>query len=61
MSAALTPHQERTIAVAAGCDPRTVRAYLKGKPQRSTTASRIAAALAKHGYPDRNPAPSDDG
>lgn len=54
MDAALTPHQEREVAVAAGCDPRTVRAYLAGKPQRSTTAARIAAALARFGHPVQN-------
>lgn len=49
----LNPHVERRVAVAAGCDPRTVRAYLHGKPQRSTTAARVAEALA------REPAPLD--
>lgn len=51
MSAAvLTPHQEREVAVIAGCDPRSVRAHLTGKSQRSTTAARIEDALAKLGY-----------
>lgn len=43
--AKLTPHDERRVAVAAGCDPRTVRAYLEGRPMRSTTAARIRDAL----------------
>lgn len=43
--AKLTPHEERRVAVTAGCDPRTVRAYLEGRPMRSTTAARIAEAL----------------
>ena len=46
----LTPHQEREVAVIAGCDPRSVRAHLTGKSQRSTTAARIEDALAKLGY-----------
>jgi DNA-binding LacI/PurR family transcriptional regulator len=33
------------VAVRAGCDPRTVRAYLDGRPQHSTTASRIERAI----------------
>lgn len=41
----LTPHDERRVAVVAGCDPRTVRAFLEGRPQRSTIASRVAEAL----------------
>lgn len=42
----LTPHHEREVAVLAGVDPRTVRAYLDGRPQHSTTAARIARAIA---------------
>lgn len=45
----LTPHDERRVAVAAGCDPRTVRAYLEARPMRSTTSARIAEALANLG------------
>jgi hypothetical protein len=41
----MTPHEERAVAVRAGVDPRTVRAYLAGRPQRSTVAARVAAAL----------------
>ena len=44
--AKMTPHEERQVAVAAGCDPRTVRAYLAGRPQTSTTAARVREALA---------------
>jgi hypothetical protein len=42
---ALSPHDERTVAVRAGCDPRTVRAYLAGRRASSTLAARISAAL----------------
>ena len=52
----LTPHDERRVAVAAGCDPRTVRTYLAGQPTRSTTAARIRAALHALGV---ERAPSD--
>jgi hypothetical protein len=45
----LTPHEERRVAVAAGCDPRTVRAYLAGKSQRSTVAARVNEALRAMG------------
>jgi 2-hydroxychromene-2-carboxylate isomerase len=41
----LSPHDERAVAVKAGVDPRTVRAYLEGKPQRSTAKARIQEAL----------------
>lgn len=33
----------------AGTDPRTVRAYLEGKPQRSTVAARVRDALEAMG------------
>ena len=41
----LTPHEERVIAVKAGCDPRTVRRMLRGQLVRSTVRSRIEQAL----------------
>ena len=41
----LSPHDERAVAVKAGVDPRTIRAYLEGKPQRSTAKARIREAL----------------
>lgn len=41
----LNPHDERRVAVVAGCDPRRVRAYLRGERTRSTTAARISEAL----------------
>ena len=44
----LSPHDERAVAVRAGVDPRTVRAYLAGRDVRSTVASRIADALREH-------------
>ena len=43
--ARLTPHEVREVAIHAYCDPRTVRAYLDGRPQHSTTAARIERAL----------------
>lgn len=53
----LTPHQERAVAVAAGCDPRRVRAFLRGDPTRSTTSARIAEALQKLGLGVSAPKP----
>lgn len=44
-TAALSPHEARAVAVKAGTDPRTVLAYLAGKPVRSTTLARIVEAL----------------
>lgn len=53
----LTPHDERRVAVRAGCDPRTVRAYLRNltlppgdRRQDSTVAARIADALRVEGF-----------
>jgi hypothetical protein len=45
----LSPHDERRAAVRAGVDPRTVRAFLAGKRQRSTVAARVRATLAELG------------
>jgi hypothetical protein len=45
MGAQLTPHEERLVAARAVVDPRTVRAYLNGRRQHSTTSARIAQAL----------------
>ncbi len=42
----LNAHEERRVAVAATCDPRTVRRYFAGRPIRPTSAARIRAALA---------------
>ena len=49
--ARLTSQQEREIAVRAQVDPRTVRAYLEGKPGRGMVTARVKAALAELGYP----------
>lgn len=49
--ARLTTQQERQVAVEAQVDPRTVRAYLEGKPGRSLVVERVKAALAKLGLP----------
>jgi hypothetical protein len=53
----LTPHDERRVAVQAGCDPRTVRAYLAGRSVRSTVASRVRGALEALGMPGRGSSP----
>lgn len=45
----LNPHELRKIAVAAGCDPRSVRARLEGRSQHSTMAARIDDALRSFG------------
>ena len=55
----LDPHNERRVSVEAGCDPRTVRGYLAGKPVHSTTANRIKDALRVLGL-DAEPAPRED-
>lgn len=49
MKHAMSPHDERKVAVAAGCDPRSVRHFLAGRPQHSTTSSRIRSALIDFG------------
>jgi DNA-binding LacI/PurR family transcriptional regulator len=46
----MNPHQERQVAVKAGVDPRTVRAYVEGRNVRSTVASRVAEALRELGF-----------
>lgn len=46
----LDPHERRAVAVSAGCNPETVRAYLEGKRVTSTTGARIEAALKGHEY-----------
>ena len=43
----LSGHQLRQVAVAAGCDPRTVGRLLRGEPTHSTTAARIRDALVE--------------
>ena len=55
----LDPHNERRVSVEAGCDPRTVRGYLSGKPVHSTTANRIKDALRVLGL-DAEPAPREE-
>lgn len=58
----LTRHQLREVGVRAGCDPRSVSAYLEGRPQHSTTRARIGDALCALGFavpaPARPEAPS---
>lgn len=41
----MTPHEVRTIAVFAQCDPRTVRRYLAGEKCRGSVVDRIKAAV----------------
>jgi len=44
-----TPHELRQIAVAALCDPVTVRKFLNRRPVRPLSAQRIEAALRQLG------------
>jgi DNA-binding LacI/PurR family transcriptional regulator len=46
----LDPHERMAVAVSAGCNPATVRAYLEGRSVTSTTSIRVAKALKKLGY-----------
>jgi hypothetical protein len=46
----LTPHDLRAVGVQAGCDPRTVRAFLDGKRTHSTMHARITKALKDLGF-----------
>jgi hypothetical protein len=48
--ARLNPHDERRVAVVAGCDPRSVRARLAGRRQHSTIAARVDDALRALGF-----------
>lgn len=52
----LTPHDECRVAVAAGCDPRTVRSVIAGKPAHSTTTARVHEALRSLGLAKTNDA-----
>ena len=45
----LEPHVVREIAVAAFCDPRTMRKLAAGEHVRDLTARRIREALEKRG------------
>jgi hypothetical protein len=46
----LTAHDRRRVAVHAGVDDRTVLAFLRGQPMRSTTRARVEEALRALGY-----------
>ena len=46
----LGAHEERRVAVEAGVDPRTVRAFLAGKKQSRPTAATIRETLLKLGH-----------
>lgn len=50
--AKLTPHEIRSIAVAAMVDPRSVRKAIAGAPLAHLTTERIKAALAQLGRAD---------
>lgn len=49
-NAKLSIHEERRVAVVAGVDPRSVRAFIAGRSMRSTTASRVEQALRDTGH-----------
>jgi hypothetical protein len=53
MQPTLSAHVIREISVKACVDPRSVRAYLEAKPQRSTVLARIEQALAALGLDQR--------
>jgi hypothetical protein len=48
----LTPHDERTIAATAFCDPRSVRKAVAGEVVAPLTMARIRHALASMGRSD---------
>lgn len=65
--AKLSPHEIRTIAVAAIVDPRSVRKALDGAPLHALTLTRIRSALQKldrqdllAALPSNNTAPSPE-
>lgn len=48
-------HRIRALAVKAAVDPRTVKAYLVGKPIQSTTRAAIERAMGKAETPGQTP------
>lgn len=48
----LGERDRRRVAVAADCDPRSVRRYLRGELVRPSTIARIERALAQLGFDD---------
>lgn len=46
----LPPHEERTVAVKAQVDPRTVRRVLAGESVRPMVRDRVVDALRSLGY-----------
>lgn len=56
MAKVITPHDARTIAAAAFCDPRSVVKAIEGKPLAALTMARIRAALAQLGRAELLPA-----
>lgn len=60
----LTPFDRQRVATEAGCDPRSVAAYLTGRPMRSTTRARVEEALTTLGLTsrqtDEDAAPAED-
>ena len=58
MANRITPHEARTIAAAAFCDPRSVVKALEGKPLAALTLTRIKNALAQLGRVELLPAKS---
>lgn len=53
----LSPHEIRTIAVAAVVDPRSVMKALSGKPLHELTLNRIKNALVRDGRAELLPNP----
>lgn len=53
----LTSHQVREVAVAAHCDPRTVRKFIAGLPVVSTRAAAIRTVLISMGLERLVPKP----
>ena len=59
MANRITPHEARTIAAAAFCDPRSVVKAIEGKPLAALTLTRIKNALAQLGRADLLPGPTN--
>jgi hypothetical protein len=51
----ISPHEARTIATVAICDPRSVVKAIEGRPLASLTLARIRRALAAMGRSDLMP------
>jgi hypothetical protein len=58
MAKRITPHEARTIAAAAFCDPRSVVKAIEGRPLAALTLARIERALGTLGRSDLLPSGS---